>query len=263
MCVCVCVGLTVNLQHFGSLLWLLCEGHMVHFAGVGHSIISSVHVQLQGALHRERLPACIHLFGTCNERSAPSRGQIINLAGWDGYAAECVMLRESAAIPSGSSAASFRFCGFFFFFGDCVLWNLNKAQNVEQENSSHNRLALHLCLFKSCVPSICCLAVRQNQCQSQSGVWQQLLSALSQIVCTHSSAWVSVWCCSLQHLHHNPIQMAHKRRRGSPVLLKPLKVEMDDAPLLLLLTSNHHFITCLLFMEPSCRNTFRTIFVFG
>lgn len=59
----VCV-LTVDLQHFGGLLGCLCEGHMVHFAGVGHSIIISVHIQLQGAPDRKRLPAGVHLFGT-------------------------------------------------------------------------------------------------------------------------------------------------------------------------------------------------------
>ncbi|TNN51158.1 hypothetical protein EYF80_038628 [Liparis tanakae] len=44
-------ALTVDLQYFSGLLWCLCECHMVHFAGVGHSIIISVHVQLQRAPH--------------------------------------------------------------------------------------------------------------------------------------------------------------------------------------------------------------------
>lgn len=91
----------MDLQHFGGLLWLLREGHMVHFAGVGHSIITSVHVQLQGALHRERLPTCIHLFVTFNERSARHGDRSLILGGCDGHAAECV--------TAGVSRASLRF----------------------------------------------------------------------------------------------------------------------------------------------------------
>lgn len=63
VCLSVC-ALTVDLQHFGGLLWRLCEGHMVNFAGVGHSIITSVHMQLQKVPYCKCLPTCIHLFGT-------------------------------------------------------------------------------------------------------------------------------------------------------------------------------------------------------
>lgn len=59
--------LTVDLQYFSGLLRCLCECHVVHFAGVGHSIIVSVHVHLKRAPHRKRLPTCIHLFGTFGE----------------------------------------------------------------------------------------------------------------------------------------------------------------------------------------------------
>lgn len=65
-CTCGC-ALTVDLQHFGGLLRCLCESHMVHSAGVGHSIIISVHMQLQRAPHCKRLPTCVHLFGPFKE----------------------------------------------------------------------------------------------------------------------------------------------------------------------------------------------------
>lgn len=69
VCLSVCLSLcmytlTVDLQHFRGLLWCLCECHMVHFAGVGHSIIISVHMKLQRAPYCKCLPTCIHLFGT-------------------------------------------------------------------------------------------------------------------------------------------------------------------------------------------------------
>lgn len=83
-CLCVCT-LTVDLQYFSGLLWCLCEGHMVHFAGVGHSIIISVHVQLQRAPYCKCLPACIHLFGTFEDSCTLSQKQNINLARCDGH----------------------------------------------------------------------------------------------------------------------------------------------------------------------------------
>lgn len=80
---CVCT-LTVDLQYFSCLLWCLCECHMVHFAGVGHSVIISVHMQLQRAPYRKCLPTCIHLFVTFGKSCILSQIQHIYLVRCDG-----------------------------------------------------------------------------------------------------------------------------------------------------------------------------------
>ena len=90
MCVFECVHvlvctLTMDLQYFSGLLWRLCECHMVHFAGVCHSIIISVHMQLQRAPDCKGLPTCIHLFGTFGESSILSHMQHIHLARSEGH----------------------------------------------------------------------------------------------------------------------------------------------------------------------------------
>lgn len=87
LCVLKCVyvfvcTLTVDLQYFSGLLWCLCECHMVHFAGVGHSIIISVHVQLQRAPYCKCLPTCIHLFGTFGESCTLSEAGHLSYKVW-------------------------------------------------------------------------------------------------------------------------------------------------------------------------------------
>ena len=68
VCVCACVRacacvLTVDLQHLGGLLRGVGERHVVHLAGVRHTVVIAVHLQLQRAAHREGSPAGVHLLG--------------------------------------------------------------------------------------------------------------------------------------------------------------------------------------------------------
>lgn len=83
---CLCVGaLTVDLQYFGGLLRCLCECHMVHFASVGHSIIISVHMQLQRTPYCKGLPTCVDLLSTFGESCVLSKMQHIYLWRCDGH----------------------------------------------------------------------------------------------------------------------------------------------------------------------------------
>lgn len=100
--VCACLrvyALTVDLQHFGGLLRCLRECHVVHFAGVGYSIIISVHMQLQRAPYCKGLPTCIDLLGTFGESCILSKMEHIYLWRCDSHTPKwnpCVEQRRLA-----------------------------------------------------------------------------------------------------------------------------------------------------------------------
>lgn len=54
----------MDLQNLSDLVGSGGQGHMVHFAGVGHPVVITVHLELQSASHRECLSTGIYLLGT-------------------------------------------------------------------------------------------------------------------------------------------------------------------------------------------------------